>query len=40
MLEETDEVERYKLKFEKLRATALSPKDTRTYLMNLSTTIN
>jgi Domain of unknown function (DUF5753)/Helix-turn-helix domain len=32
MLEEPDEVHRYKLKFEKLCTTALSPKDTRTYL--------
>ena len=32
MLEEPDEVERYKLKFEKLRITALSPTKTRAYL--------
>jgi transcriptional regulator with XRE-family HTH domain len=32
MLEEPDELERYRLKFEKLRAAALSPDDTRTHL--------
>ncbi|MGH3156814.1 MAG: helix-turn-helix domain-containing protein [Streptosporangiaceae bacterium] len=32
MLEEPDELERYKLQFEKLRATALTPDETRTYL--------
>jgi hypothetical protein len=32
MLEEPDELDRYRLKFDKLRATALSPDDTRTYL--------
>lgn len=32
MLEEPDELERYKLRFEKLHTAALSPKDTRTYL--------
>ena len=32
MLEETDELERYMLKFEKLRTAALSPEATRTTL--------
>lgn len=32
MLEEAGELNRYRLKFEKLQATALSPDDTRTYL--------
>jgi hypothetical protein len=32
MLEEPDELDRYRLKFDKLRAAALSPDDTRTYL--------
>ncbi|MBV9446421.1 MAG: helix-turn-helix domain-containing protein [Streptosporangiaceae bacterium] len=32
MLEEYDELERYRLKFDKLRAVALTPKDTRAYL--------
>ncbi|HEX6523288.1 MAG TPA: helix-turn-helix transcriptional regulator [Streptosporangiaceae bacterium] len=32
MLEEYDELERYRLKFDKLRAAALTPKDTRAYL--------
>jgi hypothetical protein len=34
MLEETDELDRYILKFEKLRTAALSPDDTRTTLKN------
>jgi len=32
MLEEPDELDRYRLKFDKLRAAALSPDDTRTHL--------
>ena len=32
MLEEYDELERYRVKFDKLRAAALSPDETRTYL--------
>ncbi len=32
MLEEPDELDRYRLKFEKLQAAALGPGDTRTYL--------
>jgi hypothetical protein len=32
MLEETDELERYKLRFDQLRAAALSPEETRTHV--------
>src|SRR5579859_2500778 len=36
LLEEADELERYRLKFENLRAVALSPDQTRTYLNSRS----